>query len=184
MRLSVFRYPLLLNTDSYLLPTNSFVLAFYFLICRSLNIFWMLFHCHFLFQISFCCWLSVQCSRSVAWDSLRPHEPQHARPPCPSPTPRVYPNSCPLHWWCHPTISSSMTLFSFCLQSFPASGYFPMSQLFTSGSQSIGASASVLPMNIQGWFPVRLTVLTPSLSKGHSRVLSSTTVQKHQFFGS
>ena len=89
-------------------------------------------------------------------DSLRLHGLQHARPPCPSPTPRVHPNPCPLSWWCHPTISSSVIPFCSCLQSFPASGSFPTSQLFTSGGQSIGvsASASVLPMNIQDWFPL------------------------------
>ena len=105
--------------------------------------------------------LEVQFSHSVMSDSLRPHEPQHARPPCPSPTPRVYSNSCPLSWWCHPTISSSVTPFSSCLQSFPASGSFAMSQLSASGGQSIGvsASASVPPMNIQGWFPLGLTGL-------------------------
>ena len=94
-------------------------------------------------------------------DSLQSHGPQNARLPCPSPSPRVYSNSCPLSWWCHPTISSSVVPFSSCLQSFPASGSFPMSQLFTSGSQSIGASASalVLPMNIQGWFALGLTGL-------------------------
>ena len=92
---------------------------------------------------------SVQFSRSVVSDSLRPHEPQHARPPCPSPTPRVYSNSCPLSRQCHPTISSSVIPFSSRLQSFPASGSFQMSQFYASGGQSIGASASVLPMNIQ-----------------------------------
>ena len=98
---------------------------------------------------------SVQSSCSVVSDSLRPHEPQHARPPCPSPTPGVHPNSCPLSQWCYPTISSSVVPFSSCPQSFLASGSFPMSQLFTSGSQSIGVSAltSVLPMNIQDWSP-------------------------------
>jgi len=100
-------------------------------------------------------------------DSLRPHEPQHARPPCPSPTPRVHPNSCPSSRWCYPTISFSVIPFS-CPQSFPASGSFPMSWLFTSDGQSIGASASasVLPMNIQGWFPSGLTGLISLLSKG------------------
>ena len=94
-------------------------------------------------------------SRSVVSDYLRPHWPQHARPPCPSPTPGAYSNSCPLTQWCHPTISSSVTPFSSRLQSFPASGSFPVSQFFASGGQSIGvlASASALPMNIQGWFP-------------------------------
>ena len=110
---------------------------------------------------------------------------QHTRPSCPSPSPRVCPSSCQLNWWCHPTISSSVTLFSFWLQSFPASGSFPVScQLFASGGQSIGASgsAAVLPMNIQAWFPLELTGLI-LLSEGLSRVFSSTTVQTHQFFG-
>ena len=101
----------------------------------------------------------VQFSCSVLSDSLRPHELQHARPPCPSPTSRVYLNSCPLSWWCHPAISSSVVPFSSCPQSFPASGAFPMSQLFTSGGQSIGVSAStsVLPVNIQDWSPLGWT---------------------------
>ena len=102
---------------------------------------------------------SVQFSRSVMSDSLRPHRLQHARPPCPSPTPGVYSNSCPLSRWCHPTLSSSVVPFSSCLQSFPASGSFPASQLFASGGQSIGssASASVLPMNTQDWSPLGWT---------------------------
>ena len=117
-------------------------------------------------------------------DSLRPHGLQHTRPPCPSPTPRVYPNSCPLSWWCHPTISSSVDPFSSHLHSFSASGSFKMSQFFASGGQSIGASASVLLMNIQGWFPLGWTGLISFLSKGHSGVFFSTTVwKKHQFFG-
>ena len=104
-----------------------------------------------------------QFSSSVVSNSLGPHGLQHARPLCPSPTPRVYSNSCPLGWWCHPTISSSVIPFSSCLQSFPASGSFPMSQLFASGGQSIGpsASASVLPMNIQGWFPLEWRAGSP-----------------------
>ena len=108
---------------------------------------------------------------------------QHARLPCPSPTLRVHSNSCPLSRWCHPTISSSVVPFFSCPQSFPASGSFPVSQLFTSGGQSIGASAStsVLAMNIQGWVPFRLTGLISLQSEGLSRVFSSTTVQKHQF---
>ena len=128
---------------------------------------------------------SVQFSHSVMSDSLWPHEPQHTRPPCPSPTPGVYPNSRPLSWWCHPTISSSVIPFSSCPQSFPASGCFPMSQFFTSGGQSIGvsASASVLLMNIQDWFPLGWTGWISLQSKGLSRVFSNTTVQKHQFFG-
>ena len=117
-------------------------------------------------------------------DSLQLHELQHARPPCPSPTPGVYSNSCTFSWWCHPTTSSSVVPFS-CLQSFPASGSFPKCGLFTSRSQRIGASvsASVLPMNIQGWFPLGLTSLISLLSRGLSRVFSSTTVWEHQFFG-
>ena len=128
---------------------------------------------------------SVQISCSVMSDSLRPHELQHVRPPYPSPTPRVYPNPCPSSQWCHPTISSSVVPFSFCLQSFPASGSFPVSQFFTSGGQKIGvsASASVLPMNIQGWFPLGLNGLISLQSKGLSRIFSNTTVQKYQFFG-
>ena len=102
---------------------------------------------------------SVQCSRSVVSDSVWPHELQHARLPCPSPTPRACSNSCPSSWWCHSTVSSSVIPFSSCLQSFPASVSFPMSQFFTSGGQNIGVSASapVLPMNIQDWFPLGLT---------------------------
>ena len=125
---------------------------------------------------------SVQFSRSVVPDSLRPHESQHTRPPCPSPTPGVHPNPCPSSRWCHPTISSSVVPFSSCLQSFPTSGSFPMSQLFASGGQNIGVSAStsVLPVNIQCWFPLGLTDLISLLSKGLSRVFSNTTVQKHQ----
>ena len=116
-------------------------------------------------------------------DSLGPHGLQHSRLPCPSLSPGVHSNSCPLSQWCHPTISSSVAPFSFS-QSFPASGSFPMSQLFTSGGQSIGAStsASVLPMNIQDWFPLGLAGLISLQSKGLSRVFSNTTVQKHQFF--
>ena len=129
--------------------------------------------------------VSVQFSRSVVSDSLQPHGWQHARPPCPSPTPGVYSNPCPLSQWCHPTISSSVIPFSSCLQSFPASGSFPVSQFFTSRGQSTGvsASASVLPMNIQDWFPLGLTGLISMPSRGISRVFSNITVQKHQFFG-
>ena len=127
---------------------------------------------------------SVQFSRSVASDSFQPHEPQHARPPCPSPTPKVHPNPCPLSRWCHPTISSSAVPFSSCPQSFPASGSFQRSQLFTSGGQSIGvsASASVLPMNTQDWSPLGWAGWISLQSKGLSRVFSNTTVQKHPFF--
>ena len=124
-------------------------------------------------------------SRSVMFDSLRPHELQHTRPPCPSPIPGVHSDSRPLSQWWHPTILSSGVPFSTCLQSFPASGSFLMSWLFASGGQSIGASASasVLPMNIQGWFPLWLTGLIFLQSKELSRVFSNTTVQKHRFFG-
>ena len=122
-----------------------------------------------------------QFSHSVASDSLQPHELQHAR--LPSPTPGAWSNSCPLSQWCHPTVSTSVVPFSSCLQSFPASGSFPMSQFFTSGGQTIGAPASVLPMNIQDWFPLGLTDLISLQTKGLSRVFSNTTVQKHQLFG-
>ena len=124
---------------------------------------------------------SVQFSCSVVSDSSRPHEVQHARPPCPSPTLRVYPNPCPSSRWCHPTISSSVVPFSSCPQSFPESGSFTMSQLFASGGQSTGvsASASVLPMNTQDWSPLRWTGWISLQSKGLSRVFSNTTVQKH-----
>ena len=128
---------------------------------------------------------SVQFSHSVMFDSLQPHEPQHTRPPCPSPTPGVYPNPCPSSQWCHPTISSSVVPFSSCPKSFPASESFQMSQLFTSGGQSIGVSASksVLPMNTQDWSPLGWTGWISLQSKGFSRVFSNITVQKHQFFG-
>ena len=117
-------------------------------------------------------------------DSLWPYESQHARPPCPSPTPWVYPNSCPSSQWCHPTISSSVIPFSFCTQTLPASGSFPMSQLFAWGGQSIGVSASVsvLPMNTQDWSPLGWTGCFSLKSKGLSRVFSNTTAQKHQLF--
>ena len=125
-----------------------------------------------------------QFCHSVMPDSLRPHELQHTRPPCPSPSPRVYSNSCPLSWWCHPAISSSVVPFSSRLQSFPASGSFQMSQFFASSGQSIGVSAvmSVLPMNIQDWFLLGWTSWISLQSKGLSKVFSNTTVQKHQFF--
>ena len=124
-----------------------------------------------------------QFSQSVISYSLRPHGLQHARTPCPSPNPRVYSNSCPLSRWCHPAISPTVVPF-FHLQSFPASGSFPMSQFFMSGGQRIGvsASASVLPMYIQNWFPLGWTGWLSLQSKGLSRVFSNTTVQKHQFF--
>ena len=128
---------------------------------------------------------SVQFSHSVVSNSLRPHESQHARPPCLSPTPGVYPNSCPSSRWCHWAISSSVVPFSSCPQSLPASESFPMSQLFTWGNQSTGvsASASVLPMNTQNWSLSGWTGWISLQSKGFSRVFSNTTVQKHQFFG-
>ena len=128
---------------------------------------------------------SVQFSISVMSDSLRPHEPQPSRPPCPSPNPRVHPNPCPLCRWCHPTISSSVVSFFSCPQPFPASGSFQMSQLSTSSGQNIrvSASISVPPMNSQDWFPLGWTGWISLLSKGLSRVFSNATVQKHQFFG-
>ena len=129
--------------------------------------------------------LSVQFSRSLVSDSLQPHESQHARPPCPSPPPGVYSNSCPLSQWCHPAISSSLVPFSSCPQSLTASGSFPVSQLFAWGGQSIGvsASASALPVNTQDWSPLGWTGWISLQSKGLSRVFSNTTVKKHQFFG-
>ena len=128
---------------------------------------------------------SVQFSHTVVSDYLWPHEPQHARPPCPSPTPGVHPDSCPLSWWCHPSISSPLIPFSSCPQPFPASGSFQMSQFFASGGQSIvvSASTSVFPMNTQDWFPFEWTGWISLLSKELSRVFPNTTVQKHQFFG-
>ena len=127
---------------------------------------------------------SVQFSRSVVSNSSWLHRLQDAMPPCPSPTPGNYSNSCPLSRWCHPTISSSVVPFSSHLQSFPASGSFPGSQFFTSGGQRIGVSAStsVLPMNTQDWAPLRWTGWISLQSKGFSRVFSNTTVQKHHFF--
>ena len=135
---------------------------------------------HFYVSIS-----SVQFSHSVLSDSLWPHESQHARPPYPSPTPRVYPNPCPSSQWRHPAISPSVVPFSPCPRSFPASGSLPLSQLFEWGGQSIGVSASisVLPMNTQDWSPLGWTSWISLQSKGLSRVFSNTTVQKHPFFG-
>ena len=141
-------------------------------------------------QIHSFLWLSrtplciYQFSRSVVSSSLWPHGLQHTRPPCLSPTPRVYSNSSALSRWCHTTISSFVVPFFSCLQSFPASGSLQMSQFFTSGGQSIGVStsASVLPINIQHWFPLGWTGWISLQSKGLSRVFSNTTVQKHQFF--
>ena len=122
---------------------------------------------------------SIQLSHLLVSNSLKPNGLQYARPPCLSPTPRVYSNSCPLNEWCHPTISSSVFPFSSCLQSFPGSGSFPVSQFFASGGQSIGVSAStsVLPMNIQGWFPLGWTGWISFLSKGLSRVFNTTVVK-------
>ena len=127
---------------------------------------------------------SVQLNCSVMSNSLQLHELQNARLPCPSPTPRACSNSCPSSWWCHPTFLPSDVPFSSCLQTFPASGSFQMSQFFTSGGQSIGApaSASILPMNIRDWFPLGWTGWISLQSKGLSRVFSNTIVQKHQFF--
>ena len=131
-------------------------------------------------------WLSssVQFSHSVVSDSLQPHEFQHARPPCPSPSPGVHSDSCPSSQWCHPAISSSVIPFSSCPQSFPASESFPMSQLFEWGGQSTGVSAlaSFLSKKSQGW-PSEWTGWISLQSKGLSRVFSNTTVQNHQFFG-
>ena len=147
-------------------------------------------HCSFTFNISFMLptdtqFSSVQFSHSAVSNSLWPHGVQHARPPYPAPAPRVYPNSCPLSWWCYPTISSFVVPFSACPQSFPASGSFQMSQLSASGGQIIGVSAStsVLPMNTQDWSPLGWTGWIILQSKRLSRVFSNTPVQKHQFFG-
>ena len=126
--------------------------------------------------------LSSAQSLSYVWFFVTPWAAATS-PPYPSPTPWVYSNSCPLSRWCHPTISSFIVPFFSCLQPFPASGSFQMGGLFTSGGESIGASASVLPMNIQDWFPLGFTDLISLLSKGLSRVFPNTTVQKHQFFG-
>ena len=127
----------------------------------------------------------AQFSRSVMSDSLWPHGLQYARPPCPSPTPGVYSDLCPLSWWFHLNISSSVIPFSSWIISFQVSGYFLVSRLFTSGGQSNGdsASTSVLPMNSQGCFPIRMSDLISMLSKGFSRIFSNTTVRKHKFFG-
>ena len=145
---------------------SSIVLPLVFVLCGFLIVFWL----------SRCCLVTPLCP--TPW----PHGLQHTRLLCPLLSPRVCSNSCPLSQWCHPTISSSVVPFSSCPLSFPASGSFPMSQLFTSGGQSIRASAPVHPVNIQGWFPLGLTGLISLLSKGLSGVFSSTTVQKHQFF--
>ena len=140
----------------------------------------LLHHCNNMFRGMVFWFSSVKFSRSVVSDSLWPHELQHARPPCPSPTPGIHPYPCPSSWWCHPIISSSVVPFFSRIQSFPASGSFPVNQFFTSGGQSIEASASVLPTNIQSWFPLGLTGLISVMVL--SRVFSSTTIWKHQFF--
>ena len=163
-------------------PQSSFLFWFYYLL-------WLLFTSLILpvqnlWKILLLFSLSLQFSLSVMSDSLRPHEPQHTRPSCPSPTPRVHPNPWPLSWWCHQTISSSVVPFTSCPQSFSASGSFQMSQLFASGGQTIGVSAStsVPLMNTQGWSPLGWTGWISLQSKRLSRVFSNTTVQKHQFF--
>ena len=140
-------------------------------------------HCFYYFPIY--CHSSVQFSHSLVSDSLQPHELQHAKPPCPSPTPGVHPNSCASSRWCHPAISSSVIPFSSCLQSLPASESFQMSQLFAWGGQSIGVSAlaSFLSKKSQDWSPFGWTGWVSLQSKGLSRVFSNTTVQKHPFFG-
>ena len=168
-------------------PTISWDLGYVSMFLFSTPILPFLVHIynHSLLTPDFSFFISVQFSRSVVSDSLWPDGLQHARPPCPSPPPGVYSNSCPLSWWCHPTISSSVILFSSHLQCFPASGSFQMSQFLALGGQSIGvsASASVLPKNIQDWFPWGLMSFISLQSKGLSRVFSNTTVQKCQFFG-
>ena len=150
-------------------------------ICSDYFMNWLRWGVGSVFYVDLKMWgiISVQFSRSVVSNSFRPHEPQHARPPCPSPAAGVYPNSCPLSQWCHLTISSSVAPFSSCLQSFQTSRSFQMSQLFASGSQNIGvsASASVLPMNTQDWSPLGWTGWISLQFKGLSRVFSNTTVQ-------
>ena len=140
---------------------------------------------HLRFNSSVSCFSSVQFSHSVMSDSLRPHELQHTRPPCPSPTSVVHSNSCPSSQWCHPAILSSVIPFPSCPQFLPASESFPMSQLFAWGGQSTGASAlaSVFPMNTRDWSPLEWSGWISLQSKGLSRVFSNTTVQNHQFFG-
>ena len=146
-------------------------------VCVRLNCYWPEYSAYLSF-------ISVQFSHSVMSNSLRPHELQHTRPPCPSPTPGVHSDSRPLSPWCHPAISSSVVPFSSCPQSLPASESFPMTQMFAWGGQSTGVSAlaSFLPRKSQGWFPSEWTGWISLQSKGLSRVFSNTTVQKHQFF--
>ena len=176
----IFKEYLLYNDISIILIRYSLVFTTFlaiFITCQNATLIFILF-----LMVSLD---TVQFSRSVVSDSLRPHEPQHTRPSCLSPTTGVYPNPCPLSWWCHPTISSSVVPFSSCLQSFPASGFFQMSQLFSAGGQSIrvSASTSIPPMNTQDWSPLGWAGWISLQSKGHSGVFSNTTVQKHQFFG-
>ena len=144
----------------------------------------MLVHSHYPQDFKFF-YFQVQFSRLVVSDSLRPHESQHDRPPCPSPTPGVHSNSRPLNWWCHPAISYPVVPFSSCPQSLPASKSFPMSQLFTWVGQCTGVSAlaSFLPKNTQDWSPSEWTGWISLQSKGLSRVFSNSTIQKHQFCG-
>ena len=154
--------------------------------CQSRSVVFKCYIIYIFFVIPILCvYISVQFSRSAVSDSLQSHESEHARPPCPSPVPGVYPNSCPSSQWCHPAISSSIVPFFSCPQSLPASGSFPLSQLFAWGGQSTGVSAlaSFLPKNTQGWSPSEWTGWISLQSKGLSRVFSHTTVQKHQFFG-
>ena len=175
-------------TDSSFIPS---LLPFEPEVCLlCLSLFWFLYKYFFYFLFYFVMVtngrliISAQFSHSVVSDSLQPHELQHSRPPCPSPTPRDYSNPCPPNRWWHPAISSSVIPSSSCSQSVPPSGSFPMSQLFTWGGQSIGVSASgsVLPMNTQDWTLLGWTGCISLQSKGLSRVFSNTTVQKHQFF--
>ena len=172
-----------------LFHSTAFFLCWFYL-CESASGFCILFYgsiCLF-FQLYHTVWiaiaLSIHFNRSVISNSLQPQGLQHTSLPCPSPIPQACSNSSPLSWWCHPTVSSSVVPFSSCLQSFPASRSFSMSWSFASGGHSTGvsASASVLPMNIQGWFPLGWTGWISLQSKGLSRVFSNTTVQKHQFF--
>ena len=171
------------------LPSLSLSLATWWDFIKSINHLWIKLTNIEMIYVPLCRSLvslcSVLFSQSVLSDCLRPHGLQHVRLPCPSPTPRVYSNLCPLSQRCHPTISSSVVPSSSCLQSFPASGSFQMSQFFASGGQSIrvSASTSVLPMNIQDWFPLGWTSRISLQSKGLSRAFSNTIVEKHQFFG-
>ena len=184
------------GSKSYVLSTKkTYILSYFFNFIsiwddrHSVSLLWSSFHdvCksnHYAIHLKFTQFSSVQLLSRVRLFAT--HESQHARPPCPSPTPGVYPNSCPSSRWCHPASSSSVIPFSSSPQSLPASESFQMSQLFAWGGQSIGvsASASVLPRNTQDWSPLRWTGWISLQSKGLARVFSNTTVQKHQFFGS